>query len=84
MSFEHGDGHVGAVVGNSEWFITSPNMEFVPEPAVGHTCNMRIHANFQYGEEDPLQLPQLYLVLGQHQNPTLWITCGLYKGMQRF
>ena len=23
-------------------------------------------------------------VLGQHQNPTLWITCGLYKGTQRF
>ena len=24
------------------------------------------------------------LVLGQHQNPTPWITCGLYKGTQRF
>ena len=23
------------------------------------------------------------LLLGQHQNPTPWITCGLYKGMQR-
>ena len=23
-------------------------------------------------------------LLGQHQNPTLWITCGLYKGTQRF
>ena len=23
-------------------------------------------------------------LLGQHQNPTPWITCGLYKGMQRF
>ena len=23
-------------------------------------------------------------VLGQHQNPTPWITCGLYKGTQRF
>ena len=24
------------------------------------------------------------LVLGQHQNPTPWITCGLYKGTQQF
>ena len=24
------------------------------------------------------------ILLGQHQNPTLWITCGLYKGTQRF
>ena len=23
-------------------------------------------------------------LLGQHQNPTPWITCGLYKGTQRF
>ena len=23
-------------------------------------------------------------LLKQHQNPTLWITCGLYKGTQRF
>ena len=23
-------------------------------------------------------------LLGQHQNPTLWITCGLYKGTQQF
>ena len=23
------------------------------------------------------------LLLGRHQNPTLWITCGLYKGMQQ-
>ena len=23
-------------------------------------------------------------VLGQHQNPTPWITCRLYKGMQWF
>ena len=23
-------------------------------------------------------------VLWQHQNPTPWITCGLYKGTQRF
>ena len=23
-------------------------------------------------------------LLGQHQNPTSWITCGLYKGTQRF
>ena len=23
-------------------------------------------------------------MLGQHQNPTPWITCGLYKGTQRF
>ena len=24
------------------------------------------------------------LLLGQHQNPTPWITCGLYKGTQWF
>ena len=28
--------------------------------------------------------PPLMKVLGQHQNPTPWITCGLYKGTQRF
>ena len=49
MSFKHGDGHVGAVVRNGEWFVTSPNMEFVPEPAVGRTCNMCIRANFDMG-----------------------------------
>ena len=29
-------------------------------------------------------LPWSLLLLGQHQNPTLWIMCGLYKGTQQF
>jgi hypothetical protein len=59
-SFEHGDGWVGAVVGNGEWFVTSPNTEFVPQPPLGCTHNMCIRADFWYGDDDPLQWPQPY------------------------
>jgi hypothetical protein len=49
------------MVGNGAWFITSPNMDFVPQPPLVCTRNMRIRADFKYGEDDPLQWPQPYL-----------------------
>jgi hypothetical protein len=65
-SFKHGDGHVGAVVRNGKWFVTSLNMEFVPQLALGCTHNMHIRANFQYGENNPLQWPQPYFASDCH------------------
>ena len=45
-NFEHCDGQVGTVVGNGEWFVTSPNMNFVPLLPFNHNHNMRIRTNF--------------------------------------
>lgn len=64
--FEHCDGRVGAVVGNGEWFVTSPNMDFVPLPPFGRNRNMRIRTNFRYGKDDPLQWAQPYLASDCH------------------
>jgi len=41
-------------------------MEFIPQPALGCTRNMHIHANFQYGEDDLLQWPQPYFASDCH------------------
>jgi len=65
-SFKHGDRHVGAVVGNGQWFVTSPNMEFIPQPALGCTRNICICADFRYGEDNLLQWPQPYFALDCH------------------
>ena len=63
---EHCDVRVGTVVGNGEWFITSPNMHFISLPPFGCSCNMHIHTNFQYGKDNPLQWAQPYLVSDCH------------------
>jgi hypothetical protein len=67
-TFEYCDGRVGAVVGNGEWFITSPNIDFVPQPPtpLGQSCIMRIHADYRYREDDPLQWLQPYLASDCH------------------
>jgi hypothetical protein len=59
---------VGAVVGNGEWFVISPNIDFVPQPPMllGQSCIMCIYANYHYGEDDPLQWPKPYLVSDCH------------------
>jgi hypothetical protein len=57
---------VGAVVRNGKWFVTSLNMEFVPQPPLGHTQNMHICADFQYGDDNPLQWPQPYVASDCH------------------
>jgi hypothetical protein len=54
------------MVGNRAWFITSQNMDFVPQPPLVFTHNMRIRVDFKYGKDDPLQWPQPYLSSNCH------------------
>ena len=65
-SYKYCNGQVGAVVGDGEWFVTSPNMDFVPQPPLGGTHSMHICANYRYGEDNPLQWPQPYLASNCH------------------
>ena len=44
---------------DSKYVITSPNMEWVPEPFVG-LVQVHLRKDFRYGVEDPFQWPQVY------------------------
>ena len=55
-----------------------------PEPFTQHPPHPVKDYRERMNAPPILVWPTTEQVLGQHQNPTPWITCGLYKGTQRF
>jgi len=53
------DGRVGALIGNSQYFITSPNQCCLFQPPQA-ACRLFLRADSLYGEDDPIQWPQPY------------------------
>jgi hypothetical protein len=52
-------GKVGALHKNGEYFIISPNMDYIPEPA--NNSKVVFRTDCRLGDDDHLQWPQLYL-----------------------
>lgn len=52
-------GKVGAVIHGGEYFILSPNMDYIPEPAVN--ARMSFKHDSRMGDDDPLLWPQPYI-----------------------
>ncbi|ESK83265.1 hypothetical protein Moror_15064 [Moniliophthora roreri MCA 2997] len=53
------DGRVGAFVNN--YFVTTPNCNVIYTPQLGR-CNVFMHSDYCYGEDDPLHYPQPFIV----------------------
>ncbi|KAJ3483972.1 hypothetical protein NLI96_g5943 [Meripilus lineatus] len=53
------DGLVGTGLDCGEWVITSPNMDFVPQPVLGR-IQVLVREDGRYGVEDPIQWPQFF------------------------
>jgi hypothetical protein len=54
------DGNVGALLLDGQYFITSPNQDFIPRPPLGSTRKVSMRADSLYGDDDPLCWPQPY------------------------
>ena len=55
------DGLVGAVMHDGCDIITTPNCNVVFEPPLGGDRSLFLRSNLRFGDDDPLQWPQLYL-----------------------
>lgn len=55
------DGLVGAVISDGCSFVTSPNVEYIPSPALGGDRDVYRRSDLRYGPDDPLQWPQLFV-----------------------
>lgn len=53
------DGRVGAVIDNGNHFITTHTQKYIPLPQLTRR-ETRLRADCRYGEDDPLQWPQLF------------------------
>ena len=53
------EGKVGAVIHGGEYFILSPNMDYIPEPVVNARVSFKY--NSRMGDDDPLLWPQPYI-----------------------
>ncbi|THU82091.1 hypothetical protein K435DRAFT_872672 [Dendrothele bispora CBS 962.96] len=51
------DGRVGAVIGDSGYFVTSPNMDLVYSPRFT-PCSTRMRRDYHFGTDDPMYFPQ--------------------------
>src|SRR5277367_3053431 len=59
------DGKIGTLLFDGEYFVTTPNQNFIPEPPVGvHKIFMR--ADSPYADDDPILWPQPYNVCNCH------------------
>jgi hypothetical protein len=47
------DGKVGALLFSGEYFVTTPNQTFIPEPPAGERKVM-MHADSLYADDDPI------------------------------
>jgi hypothetical protein len=59
------DGKVGALLFNREYFATTPNQDFIPEPPVGDR-KVVMRADSFYADGDPILWPQPYNVFNCH------------------
>lgn len=48
----------GVALGD-KYIVTSPNMNFIPEPPLGRVV-VRVKTDGKFGKEDPLNWPQLF------------------------
>jgi hypothetical protein len=55
-----GDGLVGAIIPETEIFITSPNCTFIPFPPLGDNRDIFLRSDARFGMDDPIQYPQPY------------------------
>ena len=55
--FSWTDASCAAYTADDKYIVISPNVDFVPEPFVG-LVQVRMRADFRYGENDPFQWPQ--------------------------
>ncbi|TFK27634.1 hypothetical protein FA15DRAFT_701834 [Coprinopsis marcescibilis] len=60
------DAKVAALI-DDDFFITTPNADFVPQPPLGHNRELFMRADFRYADDDPIQWPQPYWPLHAHQ-----------------
>ncbi|KAK7453382.1 hypothetical protein VKT23_011646 [Stygiomarasmius scandens] len=51
------DGQAGAVILDSGYFVTSPNMDVIYAPSL-KLCSTRMHRDFHFGKDDPIYFPQ--------------------------
>jgi hypothetical protein len=52
---------VGTVLHDGSYIITTPNRNVIVEPALGGDRSLFLRSNLRFGDDDPLQWPQLYL-----------------------
>lgn len=77
-------GKVGALFQDGKYFILSPNMDYIPEPA--NNPHMTFKYNGRLGDDDPLLWPQPYVeeichfpVILRNQDPADSSTAVLYN-----
>jgi hypothetical protein len=59
------DGKVGALLFNGEYFVTTPNQTFIPEPPLGDR-KVTMRSDSLYGDDDPILWPQPYNAFNCH------------------
>jgi hypothetical protein len=59
------DGTVGALLFNGEYFVTTPNQTFIPEPPAGDR-KVVMRADSLYADDDPILWPQPYNAFNCH------------------
>ena len=52
------DAHVASLTSDDKYIITTPNMDFVPDPQIG-IVKVIVHDDCRYGAVDPIQWPQV-------------------------
>ncbi|THU97074.1 hypothetical protein K435DRAFT_857976 [Dendrothele bispora CBS 962.96] len=62
------DGRVGAVIGDTGYFVTSPNMDLVYSPHFT-LCSTRMRRDYHFSTDDPMYFPQPFnMTLGIDPN----------------
>jgi hypothetical protein len=59
------DGKAGALLLDGEYFVTTPNQTFIPEPPVGDR-KVFMRADSLYADDDPIRWPQPYNAFSCH------------------
>lgn len=59
------DGLAGASTTDDRWVVTSPNVDFVPQPALG-VRTVGFCEDQRFGHEDPIQWPQIFATEYRH------------------
>ena len=59
------DGLIGAVILNSQSYITSANVDYIPLPPFGE-CHVQLCTDLCYGDDDPTQWAQPYSSCHSH------------------
>ncbi|KAF6752518.1 hypothetical protein DFP72DRAFT_815292, partial [Ephemerocybe angulata] len=68
---------VGAVLLEAEFFIASPNVDYIPEPPLGNNRDVYLRADLRYGHDDYLLWPQPH----SYQRPYLGAIVKPGKGV---